>query len=126
MSLNNHPVVMAGVVVAATVYHYTNGTPFIRGAPTLYADQPLTDNVEWSQYAYTDATTQGYHPELARRSLRKFNNGDYLDGEEYAFMKSAISRNGNPNVQPPTPTNAPLKGVQTNTGPQPVNSYTEN
>lgn len=117
-------VVGSAVAVAAALYLYHNGTTSNRTGPTLYADEPMPSNGEWSQFAYQHTVATGYHPELAARSLRKFNGGQYLNGEEYAFMMHSINTFGPPPVQPPMPKNSPTFGVQSSTGPQPVNSYT--
>lgn len=118
----NRDVVISAVVVGAGVWFmYSNGDPFSHG-PTIQDEaEPVTDNTVWSNYAYGNSVRQGYHPELVSRALRKFNTGQYLDGEEFAYMKSATNLFGDPDIQPSSPQNRPFNGLQTNTGPQPVN-----
>lgn len=116
-------IVGAVIGIGAVWWLYSHGTNAPDGGSSNDTPQPETSNAGWSQYVYERSVGMGYHPEQVQRSLYKFNNGHYLDGEEFAFMKSAISHNGEPIIMPPMPNNSPVKGVQTETGPQPVNSY---
>lgn len=120
---NTDAIAGGAILLAAGWFYYHNGTPFAFGEPLDETSDPLeTDNAGWSQYVSTQASETGFHPELVGRALNKFNKGQYLDGEEYAFMKSATDLWGNPSVQPDMPRNSPYRGLQTTTGPQPVNS----
>lgn len=121
--MNNDLIIGGTVAVAAGWYLWHNGNPDSNGPTLEKEDQAVTDNQAWSSYVYGGATQQGYHPELVERSLRKFNSGQYLNGEEYSFMKSATDLFGFPDYAPPTPQNKGMRGMQSPTGPMPTNTY---
>lgn len=123
--MNRSETIVGAVIgIGAVWWIYSHGTNAPDGGTSNDTPEQMeTSNAGWSQYVYQNSIGMGYHPEHVSRSLRKFNNGDYLDGEEYSFMKSALAHNGDPTVMPPMPNNSPVKGIQTSTGPQPVNSF---